>query len=124
MQRNPLAFLLDSGDKSLYIELSVDSRVKSFYIIRHILLDSSGFHSHCTGIRGHIILPSIKTAVPRESFRDVEGKTAESTAATADSAVVPEASAVVQANSAVCNSRCFQQRIPLQVIAKYVPYHV
>ena len=32
MQRNPQAFLLDSGDKSLYIKVVVDSGGKSYYI--------------------------------------------------------------------------------------------
>ena len=81
-----------------------------------MILDSSGFRSHCTRIRGHITIHSIKTET---SFHNVEGKTAESTAATADSAVASVDSTVVHANSAVLTAA-----VPLQDIAKSAPYHV
>ena len=49
-----LQCFLDSGDKSLYIEFLVEFRGIYYYI------SNSGFHSRCTGIRGHILIHSIK----------------------------------------------------------------
>ena len=62
---------------------------------------------------------SIKTADSRGKFRNVEGKTAKSTAATAESAAAAVDSAIMQADSSVLKTAAFNSGFHCEIQSNF-----